>query len=177
MKKTALKRGLTALAVAVTMGATVAGTPAVGFAACATPKENAALQARVLLSELMVAALSCNQRPSYNAVVARYQGEMAGAGKALKGYFSRVHGARSSQELNGFVTRMANEASQRSLGEFAEFCSAAEGKFAALMDERQPRSFENFASLQPEASSHGVETCQYTAANTTTASNAAARSR
>ncbi|EKE67438.1 MULTISPECIES: hypothetical protein [Oceanibaculum] len=162
MKKTALKRGLAALAVL----ATVAGTPAVSFAACATPKESAALEARVLLSELMVAALSCNQRPSYNAVVTRYQGEMASTGKALKGYFARVHGARSAQELNGFVTRMANEASQRSLSDFATFCSAAEGKFAALMDERQPHNFERFAGLQPEASSHGVEVCQYTAANT-----------
>ncbi|MEQ8251035.1 MAG: hypothetical protein RIB41_07335 [Oceanibaculum nanhaiense] len=162
MQSTALKRGLAALAVAVT----VAGTPAVSFAACATPKENAALEARVLLSELMVAALSCNQRPSYNAVVARYQGEMAGTGKALKGYFARVHGARSSQELNGFVTRMANEASQRSLAEFAAFCSAAEDKFTALMDERQLHSFESFASLQPGASNHGIEACQYTASNT-----------
>lgn len=171
MQTKALKRGLAALAVAVT----VAGTPAASFAACATPKESAALEARVLLSELMVAALSCNQRPSYNAVVTRYQGEMAGTGKALKGYFSRVHGARSSQELNGFVTRMANEASQRSLREFTQFCSAAEGKFAALMDERQPHSFERFASLQPGASSHGVETCQYTASNTS--ANTAARTR
>lgn len=168
MKKTALKRGLAALAVL----ATVAGTPAVSFATCATPKESAALEARVLLSELMVAALSCNQKPSYNAVVTRYQGEMASTGKALKGYFARVHGARSGKELNGFVTRMANEASQRSLREFTEFCSAAEGKFAALMDEQQPQSFEMFAGLQPGASSHGVEVCQYTAANT-----AAARTR
>lgn len=162
MRKTALKRGLAALAVV----ATVAGAPALGFAACATPKERAALEARVLLSELMVAALSCNQKPSYNAVVTRYQGEMAITGKALKGYFARVHGVRSAEELNSFVTRMANEASQRSLSDFAAFCHAAEGKFAALMDERQPYSFERFAGLQPEASSHGIEACQYTAANT-----------
>jgi len=171
MQSRFLKRGLAALAVV----ATVAGTPAVSFAACATPKENAALESRVLLSELMVAALSCNQRPSYNAVVARYQSEMAGTGKALKAYFSRVHGARSAQELNGFVTRMANEASQRSLSDFEAFCSAAEAKFSALMDERQPRSFESFASLQPGASSHGVTACQYTAANI--GANTAARTR
>ncbi|KZD12714.1 hypothetical protein [Oceanibaculum pacificum] len=141
------------------------GVPQTVFAACAMPKERAALEARVLQSELMIAALSCNQRPSYNAVVTKYKGEMATTGKSLKQYFSRVYGGQSSAELNGFVTRMANEASQRSLAELDAFCGSAAQKFAHLM-ESKAKSFEEFAAVQPTAAAHGVAVCQYTAAKT-----------
>lgn len=143
----------------------VLGVSDAAFAACAMPKEKAALEARVLQSELMIAALSCNQRPHYNAVVTKYKGEMADTGKTLKQYFTRVYGGKSAPELNGFVTRMANEASQRSLAELNAFCGAAAQAFAVLMDSKAS-SFEEFAALQPTAGAHGVSVCQYTAAKT-----------
>jgi len=96
-------------------------------------KEVDAVNVRILQSEMMVAALSCDMRNSYNAVVVRYQGELVSHGRVLKKMFRRDHGARAQRELDGFVTQLANDASIRSARQRQEFCGNARAVFSKLI--------------------------------------------
>ena len=127
-------------------------------AACARSAELSGLQARVLQTELMVAALSCGEATRYNAFVNRFRSELVVESKRMQQYFSRVHGGRAGKELNAFVTELANNSSQRSLTEAGAFCPQA----AVLLDEvlkLEPRQLPVFASQQSFADAHGVDSC------------------
>ncbi len=130
----------------------------VAEAACARSTELSGLRARVLQTELMVAALSCGESARYNAFVTRFRGELVVESKRMQGYFSRVHGGRASKELNAFVTELANNSSQRSLTEAATFCPQA----AALLDDAlkmEPKQLRSFAAQQSFADAHGIDSC------------------
>jgi hypothetical protein len=127
-------------------------------AACASAAEVSGLQARVLQTELMVAALSCGEAARYNAFVNRFRSELVVESKHMQRYFSRVHGGRAGKELNAFVTELANNSSQRSLTEAASFCPRA----AALLDDVlkiEPRQLRSFAAELSFADAHGVDSC------------------
>jgi hypothetical protein len=143
---------------AAALAAAVLGVNA-AEAACARPAELAGLQARVLQTELMVAALSCGEASRYNQFVTRFRGELVSESKRMQGFFARVHGGRAGSELNAFVTELANNSSQRSLTQAASFCPQA----AAIFDDVlriDPRELRNFAARQSFADSHGVDSCE-----------------
>ncbi len=79
----------------------------------ATPAERSALNVRLLQSDMMVAALSCQLRDDYNAMVRRFGPELARHGSDLRGLFARTYGSGGEAELNKYVTRLANESSAR----------------------------------------------------------------
>jgi hypothetical protein len=81
---------------------------------CVSANERQALDTRVLQTELLIAGLSCGQSERYNAFVTAFQPQLEADGAALKGLFRRLHGRRSEDELNAFVTRLANDSSTRS---------------------------------------------------------------
>ena len=126
--------------------------------ACAEPHEQSALQTRVLQTEFMIAALSCPIRLEYNQFVERFRGELRVQGKALRGFFTRVHGNASERRLNRFVTRMANEASHRGATYGATFCADAAARFNAVLAMR-PSRLVTYAANQPSANAHGFEAC------------------
>jgi len=92
-----------------------------------------AVNVRILQSEMMVAALTCNMRNRYNNVVVRYQGELVSHAQVLKKMFRRDHGARAQVELDEFVTQLANDASIRSIRERQSFCASASEMFSAIL--------------------------------------------
>ena len=110
-----------------------AGGAAARAAACPSPMERAALEMRVMQSELMVAALTCGARESYNAFVIKFEPDLVRHGVALRTFFKRAHGSRASAELNRFVTRLANQASQRSVADRAGYCAAASRVFEQVL--------------------------------------------
>ncbi|MGH6634685.1 MAG: hypothetical protein ACRED0_00615 [Gammaproteobacteria bacterium] len=101
---------------------------------CAQPHEHTALNARVLQTELMVAALSCGNRPLYNAFVRKFRGELGKQGHSLRLFFARHYAGRGEKDLNVFITRLANETSQRSNADRAAFCSQASSLFYQLLN-------------------------------------------
>lgn len=125
---------------------------------CAEPREHSALQMRVLQTEFMIAALSCPIRGEYNRFVERFRGELRLHGKALRGFFTRMHGGASERRLNRFVTRMANEASHRGATYGATFCADAAARFDAVLAMR-PAWLVAYAANQPSANAHGFEAC------------------
>lgn len=88
--------------------------------------DRAAVRVRVLQSDMMVAALSCDLRNHYNEAIRRFQSELVLHGRNLRAYFDRVHGRSAQRELDRFVTAMANEASSRSAAQGNQYCVAAE---------------------------------------------------
>jgi hypothetical protein len=84
-------------------------------AACLFPAEKSAVQIRLLQTDLMVAALSCDRKHEYNAFVTRHRDELVKGGRGLRALFERVHGKSAKSSLNGYVTKLANDASMRSL--------------------------------------------------------------
>ncbi len=115
------------------LGLTLPLAAPVQAANCAGPAEEAAVYVRVLQSDLMVAALTCNARHHYNAFATRFQPELIRHGQALNGFFSRLYGARAEQKLNGFVTYLANDASMRSLAIGGDYCRRANAVFDTVL--------------------------------------------
>lgn len=109
--------GAAALAVLCGLSNTAAAQPL-------NAREQAALDVRYLQTELMVAALSCG-RPDfhqhYNAFVTKFGGSLKRHANVMKSYFSREYGAQGTVQLDRYVTRLANEASLRSMQQ-AAFC-------------------------------------------------------
>ena len=95
--------------------------------------ERAALSVRVLQSDMMVAALSCDLRNHYNEAIRRFQAELVLHGRHLRAYFDRMHGRSGQAELDRFVTAMANKASSRSVAQGSRYCVAAERMMNAVL--------------------------------------------
>ena len=100
-----------------------------------SPKEKEAIAFRYLQTELMVAALSCGRqeyRSKYNTFVLRYRPAFRRNGRTLRTIFKRNYGNGGKRRLDAYVTRLANEASVRSM-ERSEFCEVAGRKLDAVL--------------------------------------------
>jgi hypothetical protein len=100
-----------------------------------SPKEKEAMAFRYLQTELMVAALSCGYqeyRSKYNTFILRYRPAFQRNGRTLRAIFKRNYGNGSKRRLDDYVTRLANEASVRSM-ERSEFCEVAGRKLDAVL--------------------------------------------
>lgn len=134
-------------------------TPAVAQT-CADRSAREALEMRVLQSELMVAALTCNQRPSYNAFVTTFKPYLKAQGHQLRAYFTEAFGpTMGPKRLNNMVTRLANTASQNSLSQSTSaFCAQAKQRFDTVLS-ATPKALARLARANPTASVHGVKSC------------------
>lgn len=147
------------------VGLATMALPAVGMAAtaCATPKDLAALNARVLQTELMVAALTCGEKARYNAFVMGFKSVLGDHGLSLRTMFARVHGSGGKRQLNGFVTKLANDASQGSLAARGGYCAGASALFEEVLN--TPTSdFDALAAKPWISSRHGYSPCVRSAA-------------
>lgn len=125
---------------------------------CASDRDLDALNTRVLQTELMVAALSCGERQRYNTFVTTYQSALTERGQALQAMFRRAHGKKAMTELNAFITKMANDASQQVRQKGDEYCVFA----AELFDEMavaSPRDLHRVANKTWIVSRHGYKPC------------------
>lgn len=128
-------------------------------AACATPAEKAAVDTRVLQSELMVAALTCGQSDRYNAFVQKFEGELVRFGKTLRSYFARAYGKGGEHAMNRFVTRLANDATvRRTQYSMPQYCSASVNLFNSVLAV-DTASLRDFAGQTPFVASSGIEGC------------------
>lgn len=132
---------------------------------CADARAREALEVRVLQSELMVAALTCGERPSYNAFVTAFKPYLQNQGTVLRTFFTDQFGPSAGpNKLNKMITRLANEASQNSLSQ-GDYCDQARARFSAIL-QGSPKGVGKVAHANPTASSHGFQTCVEVAAGT-----------
>lgn len=128
--------------------------------ACADRDARRALEVRVLQSELMVAALTCGQRQSYNAFVTTFKPLLKDQGAELRAFFVEQYGLSDGPaRLNRMVTQLANVASQRSLGQpTADFCAQTVERFQAVLNANS-QDLLQLAHASSSASDHGVRSC------------------
>lgn len=148
------------LAVSGLVLAMLTGGEAKAAGSCAKADEMAALNSRVVQSWLMLAALTCDERPRYNAFVTRFRSALSGQGAVLRSYFSRAYGDASESRLNKFVTTVANNVSDYSHEKSGgtPFCFEARRIFLqaeSLPEERYTELLSN-----PSLSRfHGIKSC------------------
>lgn len=145
---------------------------------CATSIEKEALDLRVLQTELMVAALSCNEKANYGQFVKKFQPQLQQQANSLKSYFSKNYKRNSSTELNRFVTQLANGAAQRNAHtKPSEFCALSHLLFLETL-EQNSTSLTRLTAEERFTSRHGIANCNNKAksaakVNTTKVANAA----
>ncbi len=128
-------------------------------ATCASPVEKAALDARVLQSELMVAALTCGENARYNAFVDKFQPELVGLGQALRSYFSRAFGKSGEYQMDQFVTKLANDATiRRTQFTMPQYCADAVNLFNSVLSVERA-ALREYVSQIPFAGESGIESC------------------
>ena len=130
--------------------------PRAGY--CASDTDLAALNARVLQTELMVAALSCDERQRYNSFVTAYREVLKDRGQALQALFRRAHGTKANVRLNAFITKLANDASQEVRSKGDEYCVFA-GELFNETSTVSPRELNRIANKDWIASRHGFRPC------------------
>lgn len=136
-------------------------SPQVGLAAglCADNSARVGLEMRVLQSELMVAALTCGQRSDYNAFVTAFKPQIKKHSANLKAFFHQAYGEKATVKLNRMVTRLANQASQRSVTQpTSAFCAQSKMRFAKVLA-AAPDQLTRIAHTNPAAGDHGIRTC------------------
>lgn len=89
---------------------------------CVTTQEMAALDGRVLESDLLVGALSCGQSEPYNSFMQKFRPVMTERARTVQAMFQRFYGKSSGREFDAFVTRLGNDSALRSIQMQLEFC-------------------------------------------------------
>jgi len=153
-------RVLTLSLCAALMGSVLTSAQPAKAEACADRDARRVLELRVLQSELMVAALTCGQRQSYNAFVTTFKPFLKDQGAQLRTFFVEQYGlAAGPGRLNNMVTRLANAASQRSLSQpTSEFCAQTLSRFEAVLNADAQGLFQ-LAHTSPSAADHGIRSC------------------
>lgn len=125
---------------------------------CASESDLAALNARVLQTELMVAALSCDERERYNNFITFYRSVLTERIQALQGMFKRAYGGEGTDRLNSFVTRMANNSSQKVNDKGTSYCTEAGELFKEALANK-PSDLNLLASKPWIEDRHGYRPC------------------
>src|ERR1700761_2339903 len=113
---------------------------------CAKPADVTAFDVASLKSKLMVTALTCDQRDSYNDFVQRYRTELVTHERALKAYFSRAFGGRAQREQDDYITNLANTQSQNGIRQGTLFCQQNVGIFTEVMTLTKAADLASFAT-------------------------------
>ena len=129
---------------------------------CAEPKEETALRTRLLQTELMVAALTCDMKTQYNAFVAKFEPELVPQGLTLRSFFKRLYGSKGENELTSFVTAVANQRSAESLPLWRTYCREAHELFNQTLS-LKAGTLTTFAAAQQFSEKHNFAVCQMTA--------------
>ena len=144
------------LAMAVT--ATVLSSRPAAAESCSQPSDQMALNTRVLQTELMVGALACKNQKLYNKFVVKYRGDLIKQGQSLRAMFDRRHGSGGTTRMNALVTRLANEASRRSVAQRYGFCRQSAFLFAKALSADKP-DLNGLIEVAAEQGLDGVQPC------------------
>ena len=126
---------------------------------CARSNEKMALDSRALQSQLMVAALSCNQQDLYNEYILKFRSLLERQGQDMTSYFKRVYSSNANAEMNRFITNLANASSRQSLRvDDSVFCLTSASMFETILS-NDPQSLLLLAGQWPIEGLHGIGVC------------------
>ena len=126
--------------------------------ACVGDRDLAALNARVLQTELMVAALSCDERTRYNEFMTSFGDTLAGRGSDLRNFFKRTAGGQGTTRMNSLITRLANDASKQSQMQADTYCKFASDLFEEVLTS-SPAALTTIADKPWIRERHGFTAC------------------
>ncbi len=109
---------------------TVAAKPGDG---CKVTPDNASIGIRALQTELMVAGLKCSAE-QWNSFTAQFKATIKMDADRMQHLFSKAYGKSGPNQMNAFVTQLANDASQRSNGfSEADYCKQEDVIFKKVL--------------------------------------------
>jgi hypothetical protein len=128
--------------------------------ACAKPAEVSAIQTAAIQQELMVAALTCNEISRFNAFQTGFGPELRQSDATLARMFKRLYGTRGGEAAyHAFKTKLANEASIRSIHDNPSYCQEAGSWLAGALVSAKPALFAFANSVQVTISARPAEAC------------------
>lgn len=139
MQGTGMRRAVISCGIALA-SFMVMGTADARRARCATPEEIAAVKTAAIQQELMVAALTCNEVPRFNAFQTGFGPELRLSDARLAQMFRRLYGPRRGEAAyHAFKTKLANQSSMRSIRNHPVYCQEAGAMLdSALTADRRP---------------------------------------
>ena len=120
------------------------------FSAHDTLEDQQAFNVVGLKSALMVAALSCNEQPQYDAFMNSFQPHVYAAQKEVDSYFYKASGPYSGQKMEDtFITNLANNQSVAGIAQGAQFCLNSLAEFKAVLALKTNQQLDSFVTNQP----------------------------
>ncbi len=135
---------------------TVSTAAAAADKGCVSGAVEQALQLRTVQTELMVGALSCSASARYNEFVKANQKALMAGHTELTRFFTKARGGQRA--LNAFITKLANDASIRSVKNIALFCQETGWLYDAMLNP-QRGDLAAFTSRLWVAQRHGFSSC------------------
>jgi len=89
---------------------------------CADPGDQSHFEVTALKTELMVIALTCEERDRYNAFIQRYQPTLVEVNRGFTNYFNRALGRAGQRQLDIYITALANSRQQGAQVLGSDFC-------------------------------------------------------
>jgi hypothetical protein len=100
---------------------------------CKPTPDQASIGIRALQTELMVAGLKCSAE-QWNSFTAKFKATLKTDADRMQHLFAKSYGKSGSNQMNAFVTSLANEASQRSNGfSEADYCKQEDVIFQKVL--------------------------------------------
>ena len=154
-----LRQMMTA-AVVGTLLLPLAATAQAQTVACKRNADEKAIYVRSLQTNLMVAALTCNDSGPYNDFIHQFQSILMKDSKQLQSFYTHTRGKNGANELNSFVTQLANDESQKSI-QTAGYCDSANQLFTAVLA-LPPEQLEDYSTTLPIVSTAPIRPCSAT---------------
>lgn len=132
--------------------------PIQSWGRCANKNEMKALNFKSMQSNMMVGALACDERPNYNKLILRTREEMSDFGDVINAYFKKRYGSKYQDELDTFVTFIANKSTEESQGiNPLVYCDQTQGLLRAFLS-ADSEDLEEFAN-DNFSRFHGIKSC------------------
>ncbi len=126
---------------------------------CASPIDQGAFDTAALKSELMVVALTCNERDDYNRFIMKFRPDLSREERALNSWFSRAYGHRARQEHDDYITALANSESQQGVHRGTLFCTEHDKLFPTVLGFRNIDEVVNFAAHRAQPQPVSLVSC------------------
>jgi hypothetical protein len=126
---------------------------------CQPTPDQASIGIRALQTELMVAGLKCSAE-QWNAFTAKFKTTIKTDADRMQHLFSKAYGKGGPNQMNAFVTQLANDASQRSNGfSEADYCKQQDVLFQKVLA-LSAIELERFSALRPLTTPAPVALCK-----------------
>ena len=123
---------------------------------CTAPQDMSALETAALQQQLMVAALTCRNVDDYNNFVISHQRALQESDQVLLHFFVAQDDRSGTANYSTYKTRLANDASLRSLND-PRFCASARAAFDLAL--KFNGSLAQLVSQQPSLVATGYRSC------------------